>query len=181
MYFTYTTDHLILSVLQANSADKVLSFYERNRDYFEPWEPAREPGFYTLSYQRLSLTVEYNLILQSKLLRFWVFHQDNPEKIIGSVNFYNILRGAFSSCQLGYKLDKDYTGYGYASESIQKAMDILEKNYRMHRIEVNIMPKNDHSLRLINKLGFQYEGLAKSSIQINNKWEDHERYAFVFG
>ena len=180
MHITYNTDHLTLSILQPNNADKVLSFYERNKDYFEPWEPAREPGFYTLSYQRLSLSVEYNLIMQSKLLRFWVFHHNNPDIVIGTVNFYNFVRGAFSTCQLGYKLDKDYTGNGYAAESIQAALSLLKDNYAIHRVEVNIMPNNEHSIKLINKLGFSYEGLARSSIQINSKWEDHARFSYIF-
>lgn len=179
MQMTCTTDHLNLTILHPNDADKVLSFYVKNRDYFEPWEPLRDPNFYTLPFQQLTLTAEYHLFLQSKLLRFWVFHRKNPESIIGTVNFYNIIPGSFSTCQLGYKLDKDYTGKGYAYESIQAAMGVLFEEYRLHRIEANIMPSNERSIQLINKLGFTYEGLSKSNIQINNKWEDHARFSFI--
>jgi [ribosomal protein S5]-alanine N-acetyltransferase len=41
------------------------------------------------------------------------------------------------------------------------------------------MPTNVHSIRLIQKLQFVYEGLAKESININNTWEDHIRYAYI--
>lgn len=179
MQMTCTTDHLILSILHPNNADKVLLFYEKNKESFEPWEPEREPNFYTLSYQQVSLTVEYNMISNKKLLRYWVFHRDDPQTIIGSVNFYNIIRGAYSCCQLGYKLDEDYVGNGYALESVQAGIDLLLEEHGLHRIEANIMPSNKRSINLIKKLGFHYEGLCKSSIKINGKWEDHARYALI--
>lgn len=179
MQMTCTTDHLILSILYPNDAEKVLLFYDKNKNFFEPWEPERETNFYTLSYQRLSLAVEHKLIMNSKLLRYWIFHQKDPNKIIGTVNFYNIIRGSYSCCQLGYKLDREYIGNGFALESVQAGMELLFEEYGLHRIEANIMPSNDRSIKLIEKLGFSYEGLSKSSIQINSRWEDHARYALI--
>lgn len=35
------------------------------------------------------------------------------------------------------------------------------------------MPHNKPSLDLARRLGFEYEGLAKKYLKINNKWEDH--------
>jgi [ribosomal protein S5]-alanine N-acetyltransferase len=179
MQTTCITDRLILNILHPIDADKVLLFYDKNKEHFEPWEPERDPNFYTLSYQRLTLSIENNLISQSKILRYWVFLRDNPNEIIGTVNFYNILRSSYCSCQLGYKFDRDYTGFGYAYESIREAIKVILYDYQLHRIEANIMPSNTPSINLINKLGFSYEGLAKSSIHINHKWEDHARYAYI--
>lgn len=179
MQMTYSTDRLILSILTHSDAEKVLSFYERNKDFFERWEPERDPNFYTYAYQRVTLSIEYNLMLQSKLLRFWVFEKDNLHDIIGTVNFYNITLGSFSTCQIGYKFDQNYARNGYAYESIKKGMDVLFHELKLHRIEANIMPMNQPSIKLIEKLGFHYEGVAESSIQIKGLWEDHARYAYL--
>lgn len=179
MQMIYYTDRLTLTILHPNDADKVLAFYEKNKEHFEPWEPERDPNFYSLPYQRLSLSIEYNLMLQSKLLRYWVFLKEDPHTIIGSVNFYNIIKGSYYTCQLGYKFDSAHTGKGYAFESIQAAMQMLFTDHKIHRIEANIMPDNNRSIHLIEKLGFSYEGLSKSSIHINNNWEDHARYAYI--
>jgi ribosomal-protein-alanine N-acetyltransferase len=136
-------------------------------------------NFYTLPYQRLSLSIEYNLMQQSKLLRYWVSHPDNPDILIGSINFYNIVKGSYFTCQLGYKFDHRYNGSGYAFESVKAGMDILFEEQKLHRIEANIMPSNLRSIHLIQKLGFFYEGLSKSNIKINHGWEDHIRYAYI--
>lgn len=45
--------------------------------------------------------------------------------------------------------------------------------FKLHRIEANIMPKNKRSLRAAPKSGFYNEGLAYNYLKINGKWEDH--------
>ncbi|MGN6714739.1 GNAT family N-acetyltransferase [Anaerocolumna jejuensis] len=179
MQMNIQSDRLQLRVLHPNEADKVLSFYVQNKDHFEPWEPERDINFYTLSYQRLSLSIEYNLMQQLKLLRYWIFLKNDPHTIIGSVNFYNIVKGSYFTCQLGYKFDHRFLSQGYATEGIRAAMKVLFSDYEIHRIEANIMPSNLRSIHLAQKLGFQYEGLAVSSIKINHRWEDHARYAYI--
>lgn len=179
MQMTFNTERLALNILHPNDAEKVLAFYEENREHFEPWEPDRDMNFYTLPYQRLSLSIEYNLMQQSKLLRYWVTLPDNPETLIGSINFYNIVKGSYYTCQLGYKFDQKFNGKGFAFESVKACMDILFEEQKLHRVEANIMPSNLRSIHLIQKLGFIYEGLSKANIKINHSWEDHIRYAYI--
>lgn len=179
MQMNYITDRLQLCILSSRDADKVLSFYNKNKEHFEPWEPARDPNFYSLAYHRLTLSVEYNLIQQSKALRFWLFRKQDPTEIIGSINFYNISYGSYLTCQLGYKLDANYTGNGYAYEGIQTGLQIIFDQYKLHRVEANIMPSNLASIHLIKRLGFQYEGMASSCIRINHIWEDHLKFALI--
>lgn len=180
MEISCKTDRLLLTTLSQNYSDKVLAFYIKNKNHFEPWEPDRNANFYSLPFQRLSLTMEQQLLQKNKLLRLWVFKKENPAKIIGSVNFYNITYEPFFNCQLGYKLDYDYTGMGYAFESVSAGIELFFENHpAIHRIEANIMPSNTSSIRLIEKLGFRYEGISTSSIRINHQWEDHYRFAYI--
>lgn len=176
----YRTKRLVLTHLGPNWAEQVLHFYTKNKEHFEPFEPDRDPEFYTLQFQKLALSMEYRLMIQGKLFRLWIFEKDNPEVIIGSVNFYNITYGVYCTCQIGYKLDCDYTGRGYAYESIKTGIQIFHKKHQnIRRIEANIMPSNIPSIHLIEKLGFEYEGYSKSNIRIRYNWEDHLRYSFL--
>ncbi|MDF2942904.1 MAG: Ribosomal-protein-alanine N-acetyltransferase [Herbinix sp.] len=179
MQKVYETDRLILRSLTYEDASLVLSFYEDNRTLFEPWEPKRGDNFYTLSYQKASLTAEYNQITEGKLLRYWVFLKDNPEEIIGSICFQNLLGEPYHSCCLGYKFSHIYQHQGYALESISKSIDLIFEEKQLHRIEAFIMPNNVPSLRLIERLSFGYEGVAKSFARINNTWTDHNHFALI--
>lgn len=112
------------------------------------------------------------------MIRFWIFLKDSDE-ILGTVSFTNIIRGVLKSCYLGYKISQDHTGKGYMSEAVAAAITYAFKSLKLHRIEANIMPKNVASLKLIQNLGFEEEGLSKSYLKINGQWEDHYRFALL--
>ncbi len=59
------------------------------------------------------------------------------------------------------------------TEAVRKGITVMFENYGLHRVEANIMPKNQRSLKVVEKLGFHNEGLALKYLKINGKWEDH--------
>ena len=185
MNFTYETKHLVLRVEHQTAAPKVLAFYKRNRPYFDAWEITRPDNFYTEAYQSISLACEYEQLLQKQAIRFWLYEksafQNNPEQapIIGSVSVSHIHRGAFQCGMFGYKLDHSCWGYGYAYEACSTIIPKLFKYFQMHRLEAYIMPANERSIKLIKRLGFQYEGIKKSYVEINHRYEDHLQYALI--
>lgn len=170
---TFNTERLILKVLDKSSAQTVLDYYLRNKDFLEPWEPARNKEFYTKEYHEKQLANDLSQIGNKSLLRLWIFKKDDENRTIGSIGFTNIAGGVFLSCFLGYKLDKEEVNQGYMTEAIKKGIDIIFNNYGLHRIEANIMPRNKSSLRVTGKLGFYNEGLAYKYLKINGVWEDH--------
>lgn len=175
----YETERLLLETLDPEAAPMVLNFYEENKLEFEPWEPLRSHHFYTLAYHKASLTAEYNQMAEGKLIRFWVFLKNHPEEIIGTLCFQNLLKEPYLSCSLGYKIGTRYQHQGYAWESIRKGNEILFEEFHMHRIEAHIMPDNEPSLHLIEKLSFQYEGISFSQARVQGEWTDHKRYSLI--
>lgn len=173
MEIIYETERLYLKVLDKLYAKLVLDYYYRNKDFLKEWEALRSEDFFNLEFQENLL--ENNLVdfLIGNSLRLWIFKKDDNNKIIGSIAFNTIVRGCFSSCHLGYKIDKYETNKGYITEAAKKGIDIIFNDYDLHRIEANVMPKNKASLRALEKLGFHEEGLAYKYLEINGKWEDH--------
>lgn len=180
MKLIHTTNRLVLQVLPADRAPAVLDFYSRNKDFLEPYEPARHPNFYTLPFQQRNLVYEYNSFLHFNQLRLWLFTEDCPEQAIGSICFSNILKGPFCSCMLGYKMDQAFCGQGYMTEALSYLLPVVAREYHFHRIEAFVMPSNDASVRLLQKLGFQEEGLLREYACIRNQWQDHLLYSILF-
>ena len=58
-------------------------------------------------------------------------------------------------------------------EILQAAIDHVFSEYNLHRIMANYIPSNIRSEKLLDKLGFQKEGLAKSYLKIAGSWQDH--------
>ncbi len=169
----YETDRLFLCLSSPTELEKVLAYTVRNREFLADTEPVRDESFYTAAEQEKMLRADAIAIRNKTGYRFWIVKKEEPNKIIGSMNISNIIRGVFLSCNFGYKLDKDQINKGYMTEAIKKCVDIAFDDLLLHRIEINIMPRNKRSLRVVEKLGFVNEGLSKQYLRINGIWEDH--------
>lgn len=172
----YNSDRLYLKVLKPIYASEVLDYYKRNRSFLTQWDPMQPKEFYTLSYHKRKLNMEYGMFKDNSLVRFWIFKKDD-NKLIGNVCYSNIVMGNFKSCYLGYKLDKDEINKGYMTEAIKRTVEIMFEDFGLHRIEANVVPRNARSLRVMEKLGFEQEGFSRRYLEINGKWEDHIHFA----
>ena len=169
----YETARLALRLAAPSFAPALTGYYRRNRAFFAAFDPEREEDFFTEERQRASLEQDAALAEADRGYRFYVSRKEEPETIIGMVGLNNLVRGAFQSCCLGYKLDGGHLCLGYMTEAVKAAADIAFTDLGLHRIEANIMPRNRASLRVAEKAGFYQEGLALKYLKINGVWEDH--------
>ncbi len=179
MKFLYKTDRLILKVLDGRYAHDVLRFYLSNCEIFERYEAARPDNFYSFDYQKNVLNLEYNMCVKQTAFRFWIYKKTDPDHIIGTVCFRNILRSVYQSCEVGYKFDELFWHFGYASEALCKCIEIAFFELNLHRITAHIMPDNIPSIRLVERIGFEREGIARQSALIRGVWQDHIIYSMI--
>ncbi len=81
------------------------------------------------------------------------------------------------SCELGYWLRLDATGRGLMTESAQACVDFALDRMGVHRIRCAAATDNYPSLRVIARLGFRFEGIARQAEFVGGRWVDHA----VFG
>lgn len=175
----YETQRLVLQILTPDYCHEVLDFYKYNKKVFAPYEPHCPRQYYTADYQYNSLSCDYKAYLEQKGVRFYLFLKTNPSMIIGTISFCNISHGYASSAIVGYKLDARFQHQGYAFEALQKGIEILFYEENIHRITAYIMQTNTASLRLIQRLYFTYEGIAREYAMIQGKWEDHLQFSLI--
>jgi [ribosomal protein S5]-alanine N-acetyltransferase len=175
------TDRLCLKVIGPDFARQSLDYYTRNRVFLSEWNPTPAADFYTLSYHQDRLRVELGLMQEDRLARFWLFKREDAAfaTAIGNLVFNNIVRGAFQSCHLGYQLDAHAINQGLMTEALRHAIAFAFDEMQLHRIEANVMPCNLRSSRVLTKLGFAEEGLARQYLKINGVWEDHIHFVML--
>ena len=126
-----------------------------------------------MAYQRALLRQDRRMEKEGSGVRLWLFLKEDPYTAIGCVVLSNILLGAFRSCTVAYKMDRDLLRQGYAAEALSAAVELAFRGLNLHRIEANIMPRNEASLALARRCGFSEEGRSPRYICINGVWEDH--------
>ena len=169
----YETARLALRLAAPSFADALTDYCRRNRSFFSAFDPRREESFFTVAEQRELLERDEALAREDRGYRFYLFLREEPERLVGMVGLNNLVRGAFQSCHLGYKLDGALLCRGYMTEAVKAVSGIAFGDLGLHRIEANIMPRNTASLRVAEKAGFYHEGLAVKYLKIDGVWEDH--------
>jgi ribosomal-protein-alanine N-acetyltransferase len=100
-------------------------------------------------------------------------------EVIGQLNVWGIARGSLASATIGYWVSERVAGRDITPTSVALATDICFRELRLHRMEICIRPENVASLRVVEKLGFRYEGLRRRFIHIDGEWRDHYAFALV--
>lgn len=68
-----------------------------------------------------------------------------------------------------------------APQEFFHALEDLASNRRkpMNSVLAGVMPHNIASIRVLEEVGFEKEGLSKKNVLINGTWEDHWHFAIV--
>lgn len=111
--------------------------------------------------------------------RAYLLRDAKTAQLVGFVNANNIVRGAFHSTFLGYGAFAGGEGRGLMREGMRLVIDDLFDNEHLHRVEANIQPANERSIRLVESLGFRKEGFSPDYLFIDGAWRDHERWAMT--
>ncbi len=176
----YETDRLFLKHLTRADARMVRDFYAKNAYEFARYEPLTIDNASNINYHATILDYEDEYFEDESMCRYYAFEKSNPFEIVGTVSFRSISHSIYQCATLGYKIDRDYRRRGYAYEMISFGLGIMEHELKLHRIEATVMPENVASLYLLEKLGFEREGLMRDKFKLNGEWEDHYLYARIF-
>jgi ribosomal-protein-alanine N-acetyltransferase len=146
-----------------------------NRDWLRPWEATNPhaPNSFDVKAQLRGLLRQLN---DESGMPFVIEVQG---KLQGQLNVANVMYGSVSSAVLGYWVSPEVAGRGVMPTAVALVTDYLMDQVGLHRVEINIRPENLASLRVIQKLGFRYEGLKQRYIHINGDWRDHYVFALT--
>lgn len=146
-----------------------------NRSWLRKWEatnPYAPMSFDTRSSIR-------SLLTHSRSGHGLPFLVEYDGQLAGQLNVSSITWGSLSSATIGYWVGEQFAGKSITPTAVALATDYCFYQLGLHRMEICIRPENDASLRVVEKLGFRYEGLRRRYIHINGDWRDHFCFALV--
>jgi len=146
-----------------------------NRRWLSPWEATNPDGAVPLD-MRISVR---RLLQQYRDGSGVPFVMELGGEVAGQLNVWGIARGSLSTATIGYWVSERFAGHGVTPTSVALATDMCFERLRLHRVEICIRPENKPSLRVVEKLGFRYEGYRPKYIHIDGAWRDHHAFALT--
>jgi ribosomal-protein-alanine N-acetyltransferase len=146
-----------------------------NRGWLQPWEATSPDGPVSFD-MRLGIR---RLLQQYRDGAGVPFVMEYDGEVTGQLNVWGIARGSLASATIGYWVSERFAGRNITPVSVALATDACFSELRIHRMEICIRPENHASLRVVEKLGFRYEGLRRRYIHIDGDWRDHYAFALV--
>ena len=101
---------------------------------------------------------------------------DDVPVLAGQMTVSGITYGSARWCSAGYWVDRRLAGRGVVPTALAMAGDYCFDVLRLHRLEVAIRPENANSLRVVEKLGFRFEGERPAYLHVDHAWRDHWVY-----
>jgi ribosomal-protein-alanine N-acetyltransferase len=146
-----------------------------NREWLRPWEATNPhaPNSFDMRAQIRGLLRQLD---EQTGLPFLI---ELDGQVVGQLNVANILYGSVSCAVIGYWVVPEAAGRGVTPTAVALVTDYLFNEIGLHRVEIDIRPENVSSLRVVEKLGFRFEGLKQRYIHINGAWRDHYVFALT--
>jgi ribosomal-protein-alanine N-acetyltransferase len=149
---------------------------EKSRDFLVPWEPTWPADDLSKSAFRRRLRRHNEEIERDEAYPFLLFREPDG-LLLGGLTLGQVRRGVSQSATLGYWMGQPHAGKGHMTRAVRAALAYAFDHLRLHRVEAACLPRNERSVRLLERAGFQQEGLARAYLRINGVWQDHILFA----
>jgi [ribosomal protein S5]-alanine N-acetyltransferase len=151
---------------------------EQSRAFLAPWEPLWPANDLTRSAYRARLR-RYGRDVRADAAYPFFIVRTADDTLVGGLTLGQVRRGVAQAASLGYWMGEAYAHKGYMTAAVRALAPFVFQTLRLRRIEAACLPNNLASIRLLERIGFQREGYARSYLCINGEWRDHLLYALL--
>jgi [ribosomal protein S5]-alanine N-acetyltransferase len=170
---TINTTRLSLRNLTANDVDDFFAVYS-NVEVMRYWSTPPLRNREAAS----KLINEIHEGFRNRQLLKWGIALRSNDKVIGSVTLFHP-DFTHRRVELGYALGREFWRQGYMKETLEALLNYAFTELNFHRIEADVDPRNDASIRTLERLGFQREGYLRERWQVNGEIQDALFYGLL--
>ncbi len=168
------TPRTLLVPIDVTDGPELWEVIEGSRWHLErwlPWVPFNNTRDASLRYAE-ACALDWDA---ARAVRFAIRDRKQRE-LLGVVGLDSCVH-LHRACELGYWLRREATGQGLMTEAARAAVDFALGRMGVHRIRCAAATDNVASLRVIARLGFRFEGIARQAELVGSRWLDHALFA----
>jgi ribosomal-protein-alanine N-acetyltransferase len=176
--FSIETKRCQLRLPSLSDFEKWVLVRRKSEEFLEPWEPQRGKNFYSLNSFKERIKWSERKFRENTALPVFIFKRED-DSLLGAITLDNIKKGPSQSASVGYWIGQPFAKKGYMSEALNSIVFYSFGEWDLSRIEAATLPENKASRGLLEKVGFKYEGVAQSYLQISGRWRNHVLYSLL--
>ncbi len=165
---------VVLRSVDLRDVDALFRIISNSREHLEKWLP----------WVDFVQTVEN----ERHIVEQWIYDMQMRAAIHLCITFENRIVGLISTHQIdwmnqrtsiGYWIGNESTGKNFATEATAVLLKYLFDALSLHRVFIQAATGNAASNRVINKLGFVWEGLLRENERVKDSFLDHNIYGMT--
>lgn len=160
------TRRLLLRQMERSDADDMYDYARRqDTSRYLLWSP--HPS---LAYTRSYLTMIGRFYRKGQFFD-WAVIEKVSGRMIGTCGFTRLSEQHHVG-EIGYVLNPDYHGRGYATEAVRAVIDYGFGVLDLNRIEGRYMAENIPSRRVMERCGLTFEGIQREVMLVKGRYRD---------
>jgi ribosomal-protein-serine acetyltransferase len=161
-------------LLRYKDADDLFAFMESNREYLLRW--VATPNYFRSLADTQEVLKRYETNLEAgKQVKFGLWRE---KSLIGHIGL-NAIDQNDKSASLGYLVAGNEEGKGIATKGCGIMVKFAFEQLKLHRLQIQCQPDNKASVRIAEKLGFQFEGVCREAYCLHGRFVDINQYSLL--
>lgn len=163
---------LLLQPLTQSHIQPLVEMSQRSIKQIKPW--LQEGLSPTTEQSAMAFVQKFDRDQTLGLAYGFMLQHTFSQKYVGFA-FLNHINPTHHFCNLGYWIDANATGKGYATLATKMLIQFATQQLGLKRVELVIEPQNTASIKVAEKAGCQNEGLLKNRI-----WGEKDAYMYAY-
>jgi RimJ/RimL family protein N-acetyltransferase len=163
---TLTTDRLTLRALSASDVADVFNVFS-DPVVMRYWDGPPMKTF----QEAMKYIDQIHQGFRRRELFQWGVADAATDAVIGTCTLIHFSRRHERS-EIGFALRQSQWGKRLGSEAVGALLEFAFDTLRLHRLEADVDPRNERSLRLLERFGFRREGLLRERYYANGERQD---------
>jgi RimJ/RimL family protein N-acetyltransferase len=126
--------------------------------------------------QAHALLAEIHRLFAARSLFEWGVARRDDDRVIGTCTLSHIDARNLRA-EVGYALGRAHCGQGLMSDALSLLLEFAFETLGLRRLEADVDPHNTASIRLLERFGFQREGLMRERWFVSGEVQD----ALIYG
>lgn len=169
------TNEITLRKIEKSDLDDLYSIYSNENLFkYRPGEVKKNKS--TVENMISHFERDFN---KKKAIFLGICLNENLKRIIGVAEIFDF-DSKVNMTTIGYTLNEDYWGYGFATKTVEALCDYLLNTIGINRVQAFVMPNNIKSKNVLERNRFTKEGtIRQGSVWTGKGIIDLDLYSFL--